>query len=42
MCAREFIAPLSRNNSSGWARLESSGIPGVERGIALSAWMAVG
>ena len=24
----------------GWTRLESSGILGVERGIALSAWMA--
>ena len=24
----------------GWARLESSGIPGIERGIALSALMA--
>ena len=24
----------------GWTRLESSGILGIERGIALSAWMA--
>ena len=24
----------------GWTRLESAGIPGVERGIALFAWMA--
>ena len=32
--------PCHNTTDRGWTQLESSGIPGIERDIALSAWMA--